>query len=57
MRLPQALVMEIIAKESQEHWLVLFNASGYIHFRLPEPEKVITGRWLWTPLQMVNGCY
>lgn len=36
----QALVMEIIAKESQEHWLVLFNASGYdIHFRLPEPEK------------------
>lgn len=36
----QALVMEIIAKESQEHWLVLFNASGYdIHFRLPEPGK------------------
>lgn len=33
----QALVMEMIGGESQEHWLVLFNASGYdIHFRLPE---------------------
>lgn len=34
----QALVMEIIARENQEHWLVLFNASGYsINFELPEP--------------------
>ncbi len=36
----QALVMEIVASESQEHWLVLFNASAYdIHFRLPEPAE------------------
>lgn len=36
----QALVMEIIGGESEEHWLVLFNASGYdIHFRLPEAEQ------------------
>ena len=36
----QALVMEIIARESQEHWLVLFNSSAYdIHFRLPEPAE------------------
>ena len=34
----QAMVMEIVASESQEHWLVLFNSSPYdIHFRLPEP--------------------
>lgn len=33
----QALAMEIIAPENQEHWLLLFNASGYdIHYRLPD---------------------
>ena len=36
----QALVMEIIADEGKEHWLVLFNASGYnINFQLTEPAK------------------
>ena len=41
----QALVMEIVAAENQEHWLVLFNASGYaIHFSLPE----LGGKTCWT---------
>ena len=36
----QALAMEIISSENQEHWLLLFNASAYhIHYQLPELKK------------------